>query len=84
MNLEEKLEHLISKCDLSQQMASSLLKLLEPVKDFDDFNTQLRPLLRSKTSQIRDMAKESFDEIAKLLSLTRLFIGIKLLLNIFN
>lgn len=56
-------------------MGTSLLKLLEPVKDLDDFNTQLRPLLRSKTTQIRDLVKEAYNEIAKILNILRLFIG---------
>lgn len=49
--------------------------MFEPVKDLNDFNAQLRPLLRSKIPQIRDLTKEAYDEIAKMLNILRLFIG---------
>lgn len=57
-------------------MAASLFRFLEPSKDFEQFREQLRPLNRSKNTEIRDVAKNAISELAGIMNILRHFTGI--------
>lgn len=45
-----------------------MLKMLEPVNALDDLREQLRPLMRSKQSEVRDLARQACNDIANALA----------------
>ncbi|KAH7726002.1 RWD domain containing protein [Aphelenchoides avenae] len=65
---DRKSELLANRCELTLQTASSMLKMLEPVNALDDLREQLRPLMRSKQSEVRDLARQACNDIANALA----------------
>lgn len=66
----------MNRCGLTNQLASSMLKILEIAKDYENFCEQLRSLTRSKFEKIRDLAREALDDITKTLTALRCLNGI--------
>lgn len=67
----------MNRCGLTNQSASSLLKILEFSKNFESFTEQLRSLTRSKSEKVRDLTRNALNDLTETLAALRCLNGNK-------
>lgn len=65
----------MNRCGLTNQLASSMLKILEFAKDFESFTEQLRSLTRSKSEKVRILTRDALNDLIKTLEALRCLNG---------
>lgn len=76
MPTDKRCEVLVNRCELGAQTATALIRFTEPTSDLESFRELLKPLMRSKLSEIKDAVKNAMSEITSIIDRLQDFTGL--------